>query len=125
MSFKSVCLAGFAVTLLFGLCFAVAPAATAAQYGIVQWSEGQLFIARLFGSALLFVSVATFALRDLADPAIQRSFAAGFALVNLLSAALSVHAVTSGATNPLTWSTVAIYAFFAVAWGLQARSAGR
>jgi len=117
MGFRMIAVIGIVVTAVFGLAFLVAPGAVASLYGIAGWSPGQLLIARLFGIELLYVTGALYAVRNLADRSTQRTFAMALGAPSVLGALATAQAVLAGATNALSWSTVLIYAFFAVAWG--------
>jgi hypothetical protein len=117
MNFRVITSIGITVTAAFGLAFVVAPEAVASAYGITGWSAGQLLIARLFGVELLQVAGACLAVRTTDDRSIQRVFAVTLGVVSALAALVTAQAVLAGATNALSWSTVLIYGFFAVAWG--------
>ena len=117
MDFRMIGVIGIVVTAVFGLAFLVAPSAVASLYGITGWSAGQLLIARLFGIELLYVTGALYAVRNIEDRSIQRAFATGLGAASVLGAVATAQAVLAGATNALSWSTVLIYAFFALAWG--------
>jgi len=118
MNFSTICLIGIVTALPFGAAFVLAPELTSAMYGISGWNPGTTGIARLFGTELLYVAAALFAVRDVAEPKVQRRFAIGFGLASALAAALLTQSILAGASNTMTWSSVGIYAFFAVVWGL-------
>jgi hypothetical protein len=117
MSFRVIALIGIAVTAAFGLAFVIAPEAVASLYGITGWSAGQLLIARLLGVELLSVAGALLAVRNTEDRSMQRVFAIALGAAGVLGALVTAQGVLAGATNALSWSTVLIYAFFALAWG--------
>lgn len=116
MQFSVVCLIGIITALPFGAAFALAPEATSAMYGITGWNPGTAGIGRLFGVELLYVAAALFAVRGVTDAEVQRRLAIGFGLASALAAITLVQAIFAGAVNAMTWSSVAIYAFFTVAW---------
>ena len=116
MNFSLVCLIGIFTTVPFGAAFLLTPEAVGAQYGLSGWNAGTLFVARLLGATLLYAAGALVAVRNTTDIRIQKNIATFFALSSAISAAVSVQAVTSGVVNAVGWSTVAIYAFFTVAW---------
>jgi hypothetical protein len=123
MDFRIVCVLGVVVAGIFGLGFLLLPELVSSLYGISGWNPGTTLIARLYGGGLLFTASASFAVKGTLDPAIQRTFGFSFAVVSLIGAAISLQSVTSGGTNALMWSTVAIFAAFAVMWFLAARGA--
>ena len=117
MNFSVICLIGIITALPFGAAFVLTPEVTSAMYGISGWNPGTTGIGRLFGTELLYVAAALFAVREVTDPKIQRRFAIGFGLASALAVAILIQAIVAGAANAMTWLSVAIYAFFAVAWG--------
>ena len=116
MNFSVVCLIGIITALPFGAAFTLAPEPTSAMYGITGWNAGTTGIARLFGTELLYVAAALFAVREVTDREAQRRFSIGFGLASVLATIILVQAIISGAVNAMSWSSVAIYAFFAAAW---------
>lgn len=125
MNFSVLCLIGIITALPFGAAFVLAPEATSAMYGITGWNAGTTGIGRLFGTELLYVAAALFAVRGVTDPDVQRRFAIGFGLASALATVILVQAIIAGAVNAMTWSSVAIYAFFAVAWASVAMRRGK
>ena len=61
MRFKTLCLAGCAVSAPFGLSFLLLPALTAAQYGIVTPDASTQALARFLGATYLALAVQTLA----------------------------------------------------------------
>ena len=118
MNFRVICLIGIITALPFGAAFVLAPEVTSAMYGISGWNPGTTGIGRLFGTELLYAAAALFAVRDVTDPKIQRRFSIGFGLASALATAILIQSIVAGAANAMAWSSVAIYAFFALAWGL-------
>jgi hypothetical protein len=120
MAFSSLAKTAAALSLPFGLCFLLAPEATAALYGVQAQDATLILMGRYFGSALLMYAAAAWALRGLADPAHQHSAALGLAAATASGLAVTLQGVGSGTLNALGWSSVALYAGFTLAWGLQA-----
>ena len=121
MTFQTICLLGILTSLPFGAAFLLMPDATPAMYEISGWNPGTTTIARLFGVELLYMTGALIAVRGTTDPAVQRRFATMFCLGSLVATVLLVQAAVSGAVGPMMWSSVALYGFFAIAWGWIAR----
>ena len=116
MSFNVVCLIGLFVATPFGLAFLFAPEIASSIYGISGWNSGTTAIARLFGIELLYMSGAIYAVRQTPDSATQRRFSQIFALASTIACVVLIQAVLAGSANSFLWSSVAIYAFFALAW---------
>ena len=117
MSFSLLCLLATIATVPFGLAFLIAPEATAAQYGVSDWTPGTLLVARLFGVTFLSLGGAVYAIRRSKDPVLQKGLAVALGITSLIATVVAIHGVTAGAINAVGWSTVATYAFFTLAWG--------
>ena len=117
MKFSTVCMLAIVVLVPFGLAFLLNPAMTGAFYGIGGWTEGTGVVARLFGLHLLFTGAASLAVMQSAEIALQRRFSIMFCVLSALGAiAYALTALRPG-VGPTLWATVAIYVFFAAAWG--------
>ena len=103
---------------LFGLGFIFAPEAMLAPYGIsadqaaASAMMGRFFGAANFGYALLFWFMRGAAPSD-ARTAVVKASCLGFGVGCLVSIVNQM----SGEIGPLGWSTVALYAIFAVGYG--------
>jgi hypothetical protein len=117
MNFKLVTTLAGLVSLPFGLGFLLAPEMAGGIYGITQWSSGTVAVGRLYGAAFLFLALLSFVVRDFSDTQVQTRLGQAFFANCLLAGGLCAHAGITGAMNPLIWSGVAIYVFFAAAWG--------
>ena len=100
----------------FGIGFVVAPAQVLAPYG-VELSVPGLFMSRLFGSSLIGYGVVTWLLRQSTEAASLRAVAIGLVASDVVGGAIAAWGVLSGNINALGWTTVAIYAGLAGAFG--------
>ena len=125
MDFRAVATLGALMTLPFGLMFLAMPEQAAALYGHADAAPYTLFMSRLFGVNLLLFVGALWALRGARDPDLQRTAAILLATLTTLGTVVTAWGVLSGAVNEIGWSSVAVYAFFIVAWGRVALSAGQ
>jgi hypothetical protein len=107
------------VSFAFGVGFVIAPAQVLAPYGVEVNVQG-LFLARYFGAALIGYGTLTWLVRGLGEGALLRPICISLAAADVLGLATAVWMVTSHAANALGWSTVAIYGFFAVMFGMAA-----
>ena len=123
MSFRLVCFLGLIGAGLFGFGFLLLPELLSSYYGIGGWNPGTTLVARFYGVGLLYTASAAFAVKDTSDLRIQRAFGIGFAVVSVIGVVLSLLSVTSGGSNGLMWSTVVIFAFYAVVFFLAAKAA--
>jgi len=121
MTFKLVCIANAVLSIAFGIAFVVAAEPAMGMYateGAPGLTPLGLLITNLFGAALIGFGVVAFQARDAADSVARRAIALGFVVGNTIATVLAVLGVTSGASNALGWSTVALYAIFAVGFGM-------
>lgn len=121
MKFRSLAVASAVVCLLFALAFLLVPGPVMAGYRLglnLSPPDAQhLTLGRGFGVALLMTAAAVWGVRGLVDDALQRALARGIAVATLVGAVVYIHAVTTAAVNGLGWSSVALFAIFAVLWG--------
>lgn len=119
MDFKTVSGLGALATTPFGLMFLLVPEQAGALYGHTSSDAYTVFMARLFGTHLLLFAGALWGLRRLRDAHARRAVAATLTALTTLGTVISIWGVLSGAVNAVGWSSVAVYAFFIVAWGRQ------
>jgi hypothetical protein len=116
---RSALWASAIITTGFGLALVFAPAALGEFYGTLT-SEATITLSRLFGAiSLAFTVLALGALRidDLtARRAIDATFLSGYVFIGLATLWNVWQYGTAGA-DVVTWSTVALYAVMAVAFG--------
>ena len=121
MTFKLVCIINSVLAFGFGIAFVVAAEPTLAMYateGGPGLTPGGLVTANLLGAAFIGFGVVSFQARDAADSVARRAIALGFVVGNVIAAVMTILGITSGATNALGWSTVAIYALLAAGFGI-------
>jgi hypothetical protein len=104
----------FAVNLAFGLAFVAVPAQLVGVYGVAL-NPGSMLVARLFGVATLTIALLVWRLRSVPGD-IALLMTAPFALAHALGFACFLLAMLERAVNPLGWTIVALYAFFALAY---------
>ncbi len=125
MEFRHVCTAAALLSLPFGLGFLIAPTAMATAYAVAPADPTTVLIARYFGSETLMYAAAAWNLRTLRDWPAQRAAAAALALATSTGLALTLQALLAGTLNALSWTSVALYGCFTLAWTVLAlRSAG-
>ena len=125
MTFKLVCTANAVISMAFGIAFVVAAEPAMAMYapeGALALTPLGLAITNLFGAALIGFGVVAFQAREAEDSVARRAIAMGFVVGNTIAAVVGVLIVTAGAVNALGWSTVALYAIFAVGFAMTGLS---
>jgi hypothetical protein len=101
---------------LFGLGFVFAPGAVLANYGI-QTTPQVAVMSRLFGAALLAISLLQWMARDLSDRGALRAVLISLGVSDIVALVISIAATSAGTINALGWSTVAIYLLSALGCG--------
>jgi hypothetical protein len=105
-----------AIALVFGLGFVFIPAMVLSYYTAVELGEAGVFMARLFGSAVLTYAAVLWFASDTPDSEAKRAIVKGFFLTMLVGFAVALHFQLTGPINALGWTTVALYAFLALAY---------
>lgn len=116
MSFKTLLTATGVIGVLFGLGFLALPSIVLAQYGVQTDATG-LFVAQLFGAALLELGLIFFLARDVENPSTMRAIALGACIGELTGFWVALRIQRTGLTNAMGWSTVAIYGLLALGFG--------
>lgn len=119
MSFKALLTVTGIIGVLFGLGFLLAPALVLAQYS-VRTDPAGLFVAQLFGAALLELGLVLLLARRVADPSAMRGIALGACIGELAGLWVALRIQLTGLTSAMGWSTVAIYGLLALGFGRYA-----
>jgi len=115
MTYKNITTIGAVVSIVFALGFIFMPAQLTGFYN-VSLNDGGVFIAQLFGAALLGFAVLNWFGRDFDDKqaqqAVENANIAGDAVGFIFS--LMAQLTGMGGVNALGWSTVLIYLLLAL-----------
>ena len=101
------------VSILFGIGFLVAPAEVLAQYGVTA-DAATIFMARFFGSAIVQIGLLLWYARHITDSLGRGAIMLSGLVGTVLGFLVALHGQLHGAANALGWSTVVIYALFAI-----------
>ena len=104
------------IALVFGLGFVFIPALILSFYTPVELNEAGVFMARLFGSAILTYAAVLWFASDTPDSEAKRAIVKGFFFTMLIGLAVTLHFQLTGPINALGWTTVALYGFLAVSY---------
>lgn len=118
MRFSTLVTAAGVLGVLFGLGFLLAPAGLLAQYGRTTDPTG-IIMAEFFGATLIQLGLIYLALRVVPAANVPK-VALGACVGELAGLWVAVRVQLGGFVNAMGWSTVAIYAFFAIGFGLLA-----
>lgn len=107
------------VAYIFGLALILLPEQTAAIYDI-ELTDGGVYIARLFGGALLSLGLLTWLARHAVASHERRAIVLSLLLANGAGFVVSLLTQLAGLTNALGWITIILYfvlsAGFAYVW---------
>ena len=123
MRFPTLLTIAAVLGIVFGLAFLFAPAAALGPYGVRTDASG-LIMTQFFGAALMQLAFVFWFLRDLPPSHIPR-MALGACAGEVLGLWVALRIQLAGHVNALGWSTVAIYALLAIAFGMFAFGIGR
>ena len=119
MPFKTLLTVSGAIGILFGFGFLLFPSSVLGQYG-VQTDPAGLFVAQLFGAALLELGLIFVLARRVEDPSTMRGIALGACLGELAGFWVALRIQRTGLSSAMGWSTVAIYGLLALGFGRYA-----
>ena len=101
---------------LFGIGFVLAPAQVLAPYGVEANAQMEQ-LGGLFGATLILLAVLTWSARNAPDSPARQAIVLGIFVGEAIGFVVSLMGQLEGVMNALGWSTVAIYAFFTLAYG--------
>jgi hypothetical protein len=101
------------VAILFGIAFVVAPAQLLAQYGITA-DRYTIFMSRFFGAALINLGLLVWLARNVIDPLARQAIVLAGLVADVIGFIIALEGQMHGVVNALGWSTVVIYALFAL-----------
>ncbi len=104
------------VGVAFGIAFVLAPAQLLSAYGTTLDAAG-LFMARLFGAALIQIGGLALLARNVADVGAQRAIVLAYLIALVIGFVVALQGQLAGISNALGWSTVVIYLLLALGFG--------
>ena len=104
------------VGIAFGIAFVLAPAQLLSAYGTTLDAAG-LFMARLFGAALIQIGGLALLARNVADVGAQRAIVLAYLIALVIGFVVALQGQLAGISNALGWSTVVIYLLLALGFG--------
>lgn len=116
MSVKSLFQVNAVIALLYGIGLLIVPSPFLGMYDIGV-TTGTALVAQLFGVSLIAVGLITWFARDSAPNDARQAIMQGLFWTDVLGTVVAVLGIVSGAVNALGWSTVAVYALLATAYG--------
>ena len=116
MSLKLVFTINAILSLVFGWGFLLAPEMVLSHYAVTV-GVGGVWMTRFFGAAILGCGVLAWHMRDAGSSDAREAALTGLFVAMLAGLIVSVMVQVEGVANVLGWSTVALYAFFAAAYG--------
>jgi len=100
--------------MLFGIGFVGAPAALLSRYGIIVADPHTIFMSRFFGAALIELGILLWIAREIVDPVGRRAIVLAGLIGSVIGFLVALTGQLNGVVNALGWSTVLIYALFAI-----------
>ena len=116
MNLKNLFMLNAVVALVFGLAFVLMPAQTGGLYAL-DFTDGGLLIARLFGAALVSFAVLTWLAKDAKPSGARDAIVLALFIGDAIGFVVSLLAQFAGVANALGWSTVVIYLVLAIGFG--------
>jgi len=116
MKLKIILVINAIVVAIFGIALVLIPAQLLSLYGITV-DTSLKYMAQLFGAALIGFAVLTWSARNSSDSGARRAIILALFVTAAIGCIVAVLGALAGFMNPLSWSTVAIYLFFAAVFG--------
>jgi hypothetical protein len=101
------------ISILFGIGFVAAPAEVLAQYGVTP-DRYTIFMSRFFGGTLIQVGLLLLLARSIVDSLGRRAIVLSGLVGMIIGFFVSLNGQMNGVVNALGWSTVVLYALFAI-----------
>ena len=101
------------VAILYGAAFVTIPVALLAQYGITA-DPRMVLISRLFGAALINLGLLLWFARNTVDSQARKAIVLAGLVGDLVGLVAALQGQLRSLANALGWSTVLIYALFAI-----------
>lgn len=116
MSFKTLMIIKAVVCLVLGLPILFVPEFFYGVFG-ASLAAGGVFAAREYGASLMGNLMVTWFARNAGESQARWAVILGLCLYDAVGFVITLIATLNGVLNPLGWSAVAIYLFFAVGFG--------
>ncbi len=116
MNVRNLFMVNAVVAIVFGLAFVVVPGTTLELYD-VNLSDAGLFVAQLFGAALIGYGLLTWLTKDAKPSPERQAILLAIFVADAIGFVASLLAQLAGLANALGWSTVAIYLLLGLAFG--------
>ncbi len=116
MKFQTLMIIKAAVCLALGVPILLAPDFVYSFFGLSLAAAGA-FAAREYGASLIGNLMITWFARKATESESRRAIILGLCVYDALGFLVALAAQLAGLLNPLGWSVVAIYLFFAVGFG--------
>lgn len=103
------------IAIVYGLSYELAPTAILSVYGVTQ-GPGEIFLARLFGAALIGIGLLTWFARNISDSKTQRAVILSMLVYDIIGAVVALHSTVTGTMNAVGWTGVVIFLFLALGY---------
>lgn len=103
------------IAFIYGFSYEVAPTTILSLYGVTH-GPGEIFLARLFGAALIGVGLLTWFARNITNSETQRAIILSMLVYDIIGAIVTVNATVSGVMNAVGWTGVAVFSFLALGY---------
>jgi hypothetical protein len=116
MNFRKLMIVSAALSIGFGVSFALIPRPLASLYGLALTPAGS-FVARLLGVEFIGYGLLAWFVRNVADSEIRQAVLLAFFITDAMGFLVALLGQLSGLMNGLGWSIVGIYLLLAVGFG--------
>jgi len=116
MKLRTLMIINTIVAIVFGLSFIIIPTQVYSLYDITA-DEQLIYMARLFGTALIGFGILTWMARNATDSDARKAIVLALFIADSIGFVVALLGQLSNVVNALGWSTVAIYLLLALGFG--------
>ena len=115
MKFTYLIIINAIIALAYGISYVVFPVFVLFIYGTTQ-GPGEVFMARLFGAALIGIGLLLWLARNIADSETQRAINLSMLVFAFIGAVAALHATLIGVMSAVGWTGFAVFSFLALGY---------
>jgi hypothetical protein len=115
MKLRNLLMINALIAFAYGISYQVAPKTILSLYGVAQGPD-EVFLSRLFGAALIGISLLTWFVRDISHSETKQAVVLSMLVYDIIGVIVAVHATVSGVMNAVGWTGVAVFSFLALGY---------
>jgi hypothetical protein len=115
MKLSNLLIINAVIAFVYGISYELAPVAILSLYGVTQ-GPSEIFLARLFGAALIGIGLLTWFARNIPDSETQQAIILSMLVYDIIGVIVAAHGIVSGVMTAVGWTGVAVFSFLALGY---------